>query len=82
MIDLNKFNKINNVFLCELASRCVLRQENYNIEMRKEFDLDSAGENNYLKDRKKRIKQLEKIGVKVRNRSKSFYINRIYNIIN
>lgn len=76
-MNLNKFHKINNLFLKELVTRCILKQKGYNEIMRKEFDLDSTGENNYLKDRQRRIRQLEKIGVKVRNYGRSLYINRI-----
>lgn len=76
-VNLGGLDKIENLFLRELKSRCILGNKLYLDDMKKEFDLKTSGNVHYERDRKKRIGQLRKIGVQVRNYGRSFYINNI-----
>jgi uncharacterized protein len=75
--EVRQLDRIKNLYLKELMSRCVLENKLYAHTMKKMFDLENPGDIQYEKNRKERIEHLKKIGVRVRNYGKSFYVNRI-----
>jgi len=76
--EIQRTDKIKNLFLKELMLRCFVEQKAYFNYMKEIFDLRASKEDCFKKNRQKKLTQLKKMGILGRNYDRSLYINRMF----